>query len=917
MPGFADSFWSGDYAGGLGILFGKLQQGVVENQQVLTIARMRAEAEEQYGRRLGDIAPTTDKMTGGFARDDGASLRKAYEGVRGEMQEAAKNHKKIASNISELVVVPFSRWCDAHEARVQNSQDDLQTRIKGYDRQSDAVQKLRSQYFNKCRQVEDLEEENKLAFQSPEKTDGFSPRGLPTPTIKLPDKEDTEEAEPLEIGDESYDQDQVKKILTHMLHNIKLSDTKVPILGVYPNVSSGSDIVEYIQKHMGAASVTYAERIGQDLIAHGFLRLIGNVGSTFANSSKLNYQWRPKVFRMTGVPEKKRPLDRVSSIGSTTESIDSPIGAMGDMLSGWNPLNNAHPNETPAERLRRESTEADERYKAGVRKLDLLRCGLEEAMIDHMKFMERCELDRLKAIKAVILDFSGAISNVIPSLQSTVDNMMLYQETVQPAGDLRYLLENYRTGAFAPKVQVYDNYYNTVDEQTFGVDLEARARADRKRVPIIVTTILTFLDNHYPDLEGDEARRGIWLVDVPLAATHHLRNSINTGKAIPREILERYEIPIVASALKLYLLELPDSLVSSQVYEIIKTIYSTPDSSTSPEARISVLQNTLGQLRLANIATLDAITTHFTRLIELTSASEPFVSTLAQNLAPCILRPRIDNALTMHERHNYRLLRDLFAHKEAIFGELKRASSHAQQHHHNNNGPQGDSTASAAGRKASTPRLRAISTDESNRRVNMEARNRAIASRSRAASPAPTTNGGRTTTTHRRDRSVGPAETRFPVHANTSSSPPSATADRPAPRGRGAVRASLGVPDSAAAASLSSTSSPMVDNKAAAEHNDTISEPAASASQPPPINGQQVQNGSSSSDPSHHATTDGDVAHEKRDSMNSRGARFPARKPPGAVVNRSSAGSGGMGARMSLEGERPVGVQLSDAPMDD
>lgn len=76
MPGFTDSFWSGDYAGGLGVLFGKLQQGVIENQQVLTIARMRAEAEDMYGARLGDIAPTTDKMTGGFARDDGASVRK-------------------------------------------------------------------------------------------------------------------------------------------------------------------------------------------------------------------------------------------------------------------------------------------------------------------------------------------------------------------------------------------------------------------------------------------------------------------------------------------------------------------------------------------------------------------------------------------------------------------------------------------------------------------------------------------------------------------------------------------------------------------------------------------------------------------------------------------------------------------------
>ncbi|KAL9603379.1 MAG: hypothetical protein Q9219_001241 [cf. Caloplaca sp. 3 TL-2023] len=885
MPGFADSFWSGDYAGGLGVLFAKLQQGVVENEQVLTIARMRAEAEEQYGNKLGDIVPTTDRMTGGFARDDGASLRKAYEGVRGEMQEASKNHRKIASNISELVVVPFGRWCDAHAARVQNSQDDLQARIKAYDKQSDSVQKLRSQYFNKCRQVEDLEEENKLAFQSPEKSDTFSPKGLPTPTIKLPEKDELDEPEPLEIGDETYEQEQVKKILTHMLSNIRLRETKVPILGVYQNVSIGSDIVEYIQKHMGATSVSYAERIGQDLVGHGFLRLIGSMGNTFANSSKMNYQWRTKVFQMTGIPEKKKALDRVSSINSTTDSIDSPIGTVGEMLSGWNPLSNAHPNETPAERLRRESSETDERYKAGVRKLDLLRCSLEEAMIDHMKFMERCELDRLKAIKAVILDFSGAISNVIPSLQSTVDNMMLYQETVQPLGDLRYLLENYRTGAFVPKVQVYDNYYNTVDEQTFGVDLEARARADRKRVPIIITTVLTFLDNHYPDLEGDEARRGIWLVDVPLAATHHLRNSINTGKAVPREILERYEIPIVASALKLYLLELPDSLVSSQVYEIVKTIYSTPDSSTSPEARISVLQNTLGQLRLANIATLDAITTHFTRLIELTSAEEPFIAALAQNLAPCILRPRTDNSLTMHERHNYRLMRDLFSHKEAIFGELKRASSHA----HN---------AANAG-NSSAPRLRAISTDESNRRVNVEARNRAIASRSRAASPAPPTNGR----SHRRDRSAGPAETRFPIHP-TGNSPPASSSSAETPR-RGAVRASLEVPDKIGSPAAEKQ------NPLAAEQNNHIPESAI-----PEPQDQIHQNGSM--DPQSHVADDG----AGRPGSLNRGSRFSARGTGTATgtagnFNRSSAGTGAFGGRTSLESERPVGVQLSDAPMDD
>lgn len=65
------------------MLFGKLQQGVQENQQMLTIARMRAEAEELYGSKLGDIGPSTDRITGGFSRDEGASVRKVQRGKVG------------------------------------------------------------------------------------------------------------------------------------------------------------------------------------------------------------------------------------------------------------------------------------------------------------------------------------------------------------------------------------------------------------------------------------------------------------------------------------------------------------------------------------------------------------------------------------------------------------------------------------------------------------------------------------------------------------------------------------------------------------------------------------------------------------------------------------------------------------------
>lgn len=185
-----------------------------------------------------------------------------------------------------------------------------------------------------------------------------------------------------------------------------------------------------------------------------------------------------------------------------------------------------------------------------------------------------------------------------------------------------------------------------------------------------------------------------------------------------------------------------------------------------------------------NIATLDAITTHFTRLIDLTSADEAYIANLAQTLAPCILRPRIENSLTMNERHAYRLIRDLFDHKEAIFGELKRQSS---------------SLGGLGGPAAMGPNVRpraVSSTDESNRRAAMEARQKAIAEqRTRERSPAPTNR-------HRRDRSTDGSVGRFPVvaspqigtnHGHTAGSRPGITSTQ---AGAPPHRYSLEVPSS-------------------------------------------------------------------------------------------------------------------------
>lgn len=75
----------------------------------------------------------------------------------------------------------------------------------------------------------------------------------------------------------------------------------------------------------------------------------------------------------------------------------------------------------------------------------------------------------------------------------------------------------------------------------------------------------------YLDLEGDDARRAIWLRDVPLSETHKLRAKLNRGRSGPvvkvddeveaiGEMLQEFEMPVVASVLRLYLLELPGKI---------------------------------------------------------------------------------------------------------------------------------------------------------------------------------------------------------------------------------------------------------------------------------------------------------------------------------------------------------------------
>ncbi|GMM53909.1 GTPase-activating protein [Maudiozyma humilis] len=333
-------------------------------------------------------------------------------------------------------------------------------------------------------------------------------------------------------------------------------------------------------------------------------------------------------------------------------------------------------------------------------KMDALRCSVEELMIDHLSFIEKCELDRSKAIKKATIDFCSTISNKIAHLKVHIEKMIADEESIDPMGDLLNLIAKYNTGLFQPRVITYNNYYNPGIYQNFGIDLETRCRLDKRVVPLIITVILSYMDMIYPDLENDKIRVSVWTNPVKLSLTHQLRAQLNkTQFKSDKDIITifkdgKYDPSTIASVLKIYLLELPEPLITAELAEILDVLYKEyPQGSTDEEAnekRITGLFTSLASLPKPHIATLDAITTHFCRLIKILrmagsdDASEDkreevnlfvstFITDVSKEFANCILHAAKfeDNEL------GYKIFYDLLTHKKRIFRELKRQSSSA------------------------------------------------------------------------------------------------------------------------------------------------------------------------------------------------------------------------------------------------
>ncbi len=144
-------------------------------------------------------------------------------------------------------------------------------------------------------------------------------------------------------------------------------------------------------------------------------------------------------------------------------------------------------------RARLDADAADREYRIAVRKLDRQRLGLEERIEDVLKKRQRWEAVRLQAVKPVLLQFHGTLSNLPRALEAPIERSASHIAAYLPDSDLSALIERYRTGPFRPQSQVYESVAHDESDVFFGINLRRWSEADGARYMAKLRTSLWFL----------------------------------------------------------------------------------------------------------------------------------------------------------------------------------------------------------------------------------------------------------------------------------------------------------------------------------------------------------------------------------------------------------------------------------------
>lgn len=259
---------------------------------------------------------------------------------------------------------------------------------------------------------------------------------------------------------------------------------------------------------------------------------------------------------------------------------------------------------------------------------------------------------------------ASALSDTLSMFKETYNRVTLFQETLKAEQDIHYIVEQYSTGPFCPKPLIYENYYHgSATNQIFGVPIEEVAHIYGSYVPPIVSKGIQFIDTGLSVTNTIKTSEKVWSHIIPVKEMNTICSELDGLVGIQlKTALEAYELDMLANLIRVYLLELPECLLTFDLYDPVKLLYAQQDAT----GRLMSISKLLATLPSPNYHTLKALSHHLFKLLKQTTTDD-LLNQLISTFSYILMRPRTCLPIHMHDRHPKRLVRDLFTQYNVIF----------------------------------------------------------------------------------------------------------------------------------------------------------------------------------------------------------------------------------------------------------
>ncbi|PKI84418.1 Rho-GTPase-activating protein 8 [Malassezia vespertilionis] len=669
---FATSFWTHpEYRTGAMVLYARMQDGLDENETVLSVARHRAQLERDYGHGLEsvpELVRTRDELFPGASDKSRVSKAPSARALRLLVHEAATTnaaqHYGAAKSLESNVILPFTKWADAHEDRIYESWDVVNEALCAMERHTTEVTHLQMMYESKCRQADEAEEDVQFApggeVSTPPRTANHTKQLSLTPTPPAhTEKEDAPlDTQKLERRATLRQQFGFKARPENTEHEQLRAEAAQPN-GPSLRRSASRLSLSQFTKAVGSSSALAQVRAAVSGLAdprHIRLR---------RDAETAEWQYSDGVLALDAV--RCRTEETLFHHYQLLQRWESErIVALQRVLTGF-----SHALNTDVEALRASD--------------------------------ERMQLLPRRVVPAAHFQYLISEFRTGPFRPAPVSFKPYYHDEVSATAGLSTL--------------------------GFGIDLVALAKgaalaaeeqpalAEHGKVltmptlPPILHALLSALQRSYADkarwlaTDGSEPssenvhaeKRRIWLYDVPLHVTHALRTKlIEEARAqsseeelwVPDQLLDSVDAPVLAATVKLWALELHTPLLPHSFWDEVAEIYDasaireetlekarTEDADRSEISRpvLQGISGVLARLPKLHLTCLDAIIAHLYKLMRETSAKENtnvYTSKLGLALGRCILRPSTERPSTLQAKYPALLVKDFVEHYETLFPPL-------------------------------------------------------------------------------------------------------------------------------------------------------------------------------------------------------------------------------------------------------